>query len=152
MKKVNNYEEWSINEDLKFLSADEIKKKASQIKTGLKNLFNKNKHRAEVLSVNLKTAAEDLTTGKIFKDEDSAENLKDTLTDVLKLSGQGALFALPGGSLALPMLLKALKTDAAKKLGLEHLLDLSFETLEAESFSGDKDYVKLEKKETDDTV
>ena len=72
--------------------------------------------------------ASDLQTGDILKTS-SLKNLSNVLLDIAKITGQTALFILPGGSLGLVGLKKLLKTEGSKKLGIDKLLDLSVEAI-----------------------
>lgn len=122
--KENNEEDnvkWNI--DSKFVEKhyDELKDK---MVIGLSD----NVENTNLLYDNIKMVASDLQTGHIMSTS-SLKNLTNVLTDILKISGQTALFVLPGGSFGLLGLKKLLKTEGSKKLGIDKLLDLSVEAI-----------------------
>lgn len=109
--------------DLKGFFSD--KKYWTDLKEKLKDKFNEDRVVAYELKKNIKQVIKDIETGKIFDDDNSAENAKNTLLDLAKITGQTALFILPGGSAGVVALRKFLKTEKAKQYGLENLIKLS---------------------------
>lgn len=132
MKNINLYEEKKpSSEDLKWkLNSKYVSDHYKEFKEDLKDFAIKNKKIAKKLLINSKDASEDLITGKVFSDDTAALNLKDTLIDITKVLGQGAIFVLPGGSIGLLALRRLLKTKGSEKLGIDKLLTLSFDVLE----------------------
>ena len=90
----------------------------------------KNKQIAIGLKDNASEALHDLKSGKVFHDDEAAQNLKNTLGDTLKAVGMTGIFLLPGGSIGLIALRKLLKSKEAKALGIENLLTLTIEEAE----------------------
>jgi hypothetical protein len=113
--------------------AADYKKLASKFKTGKKKLreeLARNKQVAIELKDNAQEALHDLKSGKVFTDDDAAQNFKNTLGDTLKAVGMTGIFLLPGGSVGLIALRKMLRTNAAKALHIENLLTLTIEEAE----------------------
>lgn len=113
--------------------AADYKKLASKFKTGKKKLreeLARNKQVAIELKDNAQEALHDLRSGKVFTDDDAAQNFKNTLGDTLKAVGMTGIFLLPGGSVGLIALRKMLRTNAAKALHIENLLTLTIEEAE----------------------
>lgn len=120
------------------ISAD-YKKLASRFRNGRKKLkeeLARNKQVAIGLKDNAQEALHDLRSGKVFHDDEAAQNLKNTLTDTLKAVGMTGIFLLPGGSVGLIALRKMLRSKGAKALHIEKLLTLTIE--EAEKHARDK--------------
>ena len=76
---------------------------------------------------NSEKALIDLQSGKVFHDDEAAENFKNTLIDTMKAAGITGIFLLPGGYIGLVAIRKLLNTKEAKKLGIENLLTLTIE-------------------------
>lgn len=101
--------------------------KIEHLKEKMRQTFHRDKEIALELKNNSCKALEDLQSGKVFEDDMAAENLRDSLEDVLKVLGMAALFILPGGSIGLIAIRKLLQTDLAAKAHVEKLLTLSVE-------------------------
>jgi hypothetical protein len=67
----------------------------------------------------------DVESGKAFEDGALNDNAKNTLLDMAKMAGVGAIFVLPGGSAGVVALKKFLDSDKAKKMGIPNFLELS---------------------------
>ena len=93
----------------------------------LKEEIKKNKEIASELRSNAEEALMDLKSGRVFSDDEAAKNLKNTLTDSLKVAGMTGIFILPGGSVGLVALRKLLRSKEAKSMGIEKLLTLTIE-------------------------
>ena len=94
------------------------------------NLLQQIEHDKEIvlkLKQNSTIALNDLKSGNVLTDERAAENLRNSIEDLLKVSSMTTLFVLPGGSLGLIALRKLLQTDIAAKAHIEKLLTLSVE-------------------------
>lgn len=76
---------------------------------------------------NSEKALIDLQSGKVFHDDEAAENFKNTLIDTMKAAGMTGIFLLPGGYIGLVAIRRLLNTKEAKKLGIENLLTLTIE-------------------------
>lgn len=111
-------------------------------KTKIRTELAKNKQIAVDLKDNAQDALTDLKSGRVFTDDEAAQNFKNTLGDTLKAVGMTGIFMLPGGSIGLIALRKMLKSKEAKALGIENLLTLTIE--EAEKLEADKDVKKDE--------
>ncbi|MBX7095794.1 MAG: hypothetical protein K1X56_13820 [Flavobacteriales bacterium] len=110
--------------------AGDISKIRGKLKDVRKNLgkeLRKSKEVASELRENAEKALLDMGTGKVFTDDEAAENLKNTLIDTVKAAGMTGIFLLPGGSVGLVALRKMLKSKQAEKLGIENLLTLTVE-------------------------
>lgn len=117
------------------ISAD-YKKLAARFRTGRKKLKDelaRNKHVAIELKDNAQEALHDLRTGKVFTNDEAAQNFKNTLGDTLKAVGMTGIFLLPGGSVGLIALRKMLRSKGAKALHIEKLLTLTIEEAEKHS-------------------
>ncbi len=101
--------------------------KMSHIKEKMLHTFHQNKEVAIILKNNSCKALNDLKSGEVFSNDMAAENLKQSIEDILKISSMAALFVLPGGSIGLIALRKLLQTDLAAKAHIENLLTLSVE-------------------------
>lgn len=113
--------------------AGDYKKLVKKVRFGrdkLKVEMAKNKQIAIELKDNAQEALHDLKSGKVFTDDDAAQNLKNTLGDTLKAVGMTGIFLLPGGSIGLIALRKMLRSKEAKALGIENLLTLTIEEAE----------------------
>ena len=93
---------------------------------------------------NSEKALIDLQSGKVFHDDEAAENLKNTLIDTMKAAGMTGIFLLPGGYIGLVAIRRLLNTKEAKKLGIENLLTLTIE--EARKIEEEKNHNNSEKK------
>lgn len=96
-----------------------------KIKKSLKETFEEDKAIVHELHKNAKRAIEDLESGKVFHDDEAAENLKNAVTDLAKIAGMAGIFALPGGAAGLVALRTLLKSKEAEKLGIKNLLTLT---------------------------
>lgn len=134
--------------DIEDRISSDYKKLLGKVRTGrskLKKELAKNKQIAVELKDNAQDALSDLKTGKVFTDDEAAQNFKNTLGDTLKAVGMTGIFMLPGGSVGLIALRKMLKSKEAKALGIENLLTLTIEEAEKlENNKGDKDVKKEE--------
>jgi hypothetical protein len=113
--------EWNIDDSY-------IKKHYKEIKDDMVIGLADNVENTSLLYDNIQMVASDLQTGDFLKTS-SLKNLSNVLLDIAKITGQTALFILPGGSLGLVGLKKLLKTEGSKKLGIDKLLDLSVEAI-----------------------
>lgn len=104
-----------------------VRTRLKDVRKNLGNELRKGRVVAGDLRENAEQALKDLSTGKVFTDDHSAENLKNTLIDTVKAAGMTGIFLLPGGSVGLVALRKMLKTKPAEKLGIENLLTLTVE-------------------------
>ena len=104
-----------------------IKDKFSLIKSAFQKEIKKDAKIGKQLGLNAQRALHDLETGRVFTDDDAAENLKNTLLDTLKVAEMAAIFSIPGGAIGLAALIKLLKSKEAKALKIENLLTLSIE-------------------------
>jgi hypothetical protein len=95
------------------------------IKEKVKKTFNEDKAIAIKLEKNVKRAAEDLESGKVFHDDEAAENLKNSVIDMAKIAGMAGIFVLPGGAAGLVAIRQMLKSREAEKLGIKNLLTLT---------------------------
>lgn len=123
----------------------------SKSKEKMKAGFKKNKVIAGELKSNAETALHDLRTGKVFSDDEAAGNLKNTITDSLKVVGMTGIFMLPGGAVGLVALRKLLQSDQAHHLGIENLLTLTIESAEKEEQAQKAEEEKGEKGDLDET-
>lgn len=82
---------------------------------------------------NIQQAIDDLDSGKVFEDDEAAENMKNTLLDLAKIVGQTALFVLPGGSIGIVAIRRFLLTEKAKKMKIHNLLSLSIKKEEEQN-------------------
>jgi hypothetical protein len=123
LKENENEEnvEWNINSKY-------VEKHYKEIKDNMIIGLADNVENTNLLYNNIQMVASDIQTGSILK-TNSLKNLANVLTDIAKITGQTALFILPGGSLGLLGLKKLLKTEGSKKLGIDKLLDLSVEAI-----------------------
>ena len=135
MSKVSDEQ---VKSDYKKL-LEKVKSGRAKIRTELA----KNKQIAVGLKENAQDALYDLKSGKVFTDDEAAQNFKNTLSDTLKAVGMTGIFMLPGGSIGLIALRKMLKSKEAKALGIENLLTLTIE--EAEKIEASKDVKNDEK-------
>jgi len=134
--------------DIEDRISSDYKKLLGKVRTGrskLKKELAKNKQIAVELKDNAQDALSDLKTGKVFTDDEAAQNFKNTLGDTLKAVGMTGIFMLPGGSVGLIALRKMLKSKEAKALGIENLLTLTIE--EAEKLENNKDDKDVKKEE-----
>jgi len=99
--------------------------KMEHIKQNMLQSLRRDKELATKLKNNSCVALGDLNSGKVFDDDIAAQNFRNSIEDVLKVSGMTALFILPGGSIGLITLRKLLQTDIAAKVHIEKLLTLS---------------------------
>jgi hypothetical protein len=113
--------EWNIDDSY-------IKRHYKEIKDDMVIGLADNVENTSLLYDNIQMVASDLQTGDFLKTS-SLKNLSNVLLDIVKITGQTALFILPGGSLGLVGLKKLLKTEGSKKLGIDKLLDLSVEAI-----------------------
>jgi hypothetical protein len=58
-------------------------------------------------------------------DDESNDNIKNTVGDIIKMAGIGAVFVLPGGSAGVIAIKKFLESDRARKMGIPNFLELS---------------------------
>lgn len=96
-----------------------------ELKEKVRKTFQEDKTIAVKLEKNVKRALEDLESGKVFHDDESAENFKNAVTDMAKIVGMTGIFLLPGGAPGLVAIRKLLKSREAEKLGIKNLLTLT---------------------------
>lgn len=144
----------SLGEDIEKRIVRDFGKLRSKFSTVRKNLgreLRKSKEVAGELRGNAEQALYDLRTGKVFTDDESAENLKNTLVDTVKAAGMTGIFLLPGGSVGLVALRKMLKSKPAEKLGIENLLTLTVEeSKKAEEDKPEEGLGEQQQEETDE--
>jgi hypothetical protein len=99
-------------------------------KDKIKEYFESHRELAIKYNINAKIALNDIKTAKVLHDKQSLNNLKDVLTDTLKIVGQGSVIMFPFGTITLLALKRMLKSKSAKQIGIQNILKLSIEATE----------------------
>lgn len=100
-----------------------IKDKLLNVKENLRDTWNGDVVVAREFKKNFMQVVHDVENGKAFSEDN--KNLKDTIKDMAKMAGMGAIFVLPGGSAGVIALKKFLNSDKARKMGIPNFLELS---------------------------
>lgn len=71
---------------------------------------------SKLIRANAKIALDDIKSGKIFEDDESAKNLANVIQDLLKGSLIGAIYLIPGSSIPFTIIRNILKSSKNNKI------------------------------------